>query len=339
MFGCDKLPNSPPDIDDIIFWPDTVRAQQVATFVCIASDKWDRDNLVSTWECYAGTFLDGAEGDTVRWRAPSRPGIYTMFCTVSDGNYEVTDYVNVPVTLPASTAIFALGNSTADILMIKITSGIYSIGSWGDEPAIDSDEFPRHNIDTESYWISKYEVTQSQWRAVTDYNPSTFIGPDLPVENVSWKDVQRDFITILNAEEGDPTWSLPSESEWEYATRANTSPTFFWGFDYEYELLPDYAWFEENGDSTTHIVGQKFQNPWGLHDVLGNVWEWCLDHYHPSYDDAPIDGSAWIDTAGTNRIIRGGSFASPARDCRPANRDFKDQTESNKTIGFRLVRH
>ena len=123
-------------------------------------------------------------------------------------------------------------------------------------------------------------------------NPSYFTGDDnLPVERVSWDNVQR-FITKLNDKEGTSKYRLPSEAEWEYACRAGTTTRYSFG-DNESEL-GEYAWYSSNSDSQTHPVGQKRANPWGLYDMHGNVWEWVQDCWHDSYSGAPADGRAWV---------------------------------------------
>jgi formylglycine-generating enzyme required for sulfatase activity len=191
--------------------------------------------------------------------------------------------------------------------------------------------------------MGKYEVTQKQWHDVMGNNPSDLKGDDLPVEQISWYDA-RDFIKKLNEKEGTNKYRLPSEAEWEYAVRAGTNTTYFFGDNIS--ELGDYAWYSES-PGRTHPVGQKKPNPWGLYDMNGNVNEWMQDIYHPDYmykeglNGAPTDGSAW-EGIGSNRVIRGFSgciiYYDQDQHCRSASRRFEGQSARRNGQGFRLVR-
>jgi formylglycine-generating enzyme required for sulfatase activity len=161
-------------------------------------------------------------------------------------------------------------------------------------------------------------VTQREWKVVMGDNPSTFKGDDLPVEKVSWDDVQE-FIKKLNEREGITKYRLPSEAEWEYACRAGTTTRYSYGESDS--NLCEYAWYVGNSGKKTHPIGQKKPNPWGLYDIHGNVGEWVQDTWHSNYNGAPSDGSVWKGS-GSNRVIRGGSWRSNARGCRAADRDY-----------------
>jgi formylglycine-generating enzyme required for sulfatase activity len=169
-------------------------------------------------------------------------------------------------------------------------------------------------------------------------NPSYFKGDKLPVEQVSWNDVQE-FIRKLNAmdemEETDK-YRLPSEAEWEYACRAGTTTRYSFG-DGEVEL-GEHAWYADNAGDETHPVGQKKPNAWGLYDMHGNVWEWVQDEYHSNYQDAPSDGRAWDDGSSSNRVMRGGVWNYYTENCRSANRVSLDADYRDDFIGFRLLR-
>src|SRR5436853_7544725 len=134
--------------------------------------------------------------------------------------------------------------------------------------------------------MGKYEVTQAQSEAVMGSNPSKFQGADLPVESVSWNDVQK-FIQILNSHSRKYSYRLPTEAEWEYACRAGTAGDYAGKLD-------SMMWYGENSGGKTHPVGQKQSNAFGLYDMHGNVWEWCEDWYHENYNGAPTDGSTWL---------------------------------------------
>ena len=171
-------------------------------------------------------------------------------------------------------------------------------------------EGPVHQVTiSEPFYMSRCEVTQKQWREVMGSDPSNNKGDDLPVGGVSWNDV-LEFITKLNEREGSVKYSPPSESEWEYAARAGTSTCYYFGDD-ESEL-EDYAWYWENSEGSTHPVGQKKPNPWGLYDMHGNVCEWVQDEWHDSYDRAPTNGSAWESGDGAAPVSCGGSWCGGA---------------------------
>jgi formylglycine-generating enzyme required for sulfatase activity len=197
-------------------------------------------------------------------------------------------------------------------------------------------EQPVHKVMIKNpFYLGTYPVTQREWKAVMGNNPSRFEGDDnLPVEKVSWDDVQK-FIKKLNASEETDKYRLPSEAEWEYACHAGTTTRYSFGDD-ESELS-EYAWYEDNSGSKTHPVGQKKPNPWGLYDMHGNVWEWVQDTWHDNYNGAPTDGSAW-EGSGSNRVDRGGSWYNRAGLCRSAYRFVNDQGIRGLYLGFRLVR-
>lgn len=166
-------------------------------------------------------------------------------------------------------------------------------------------------------------------------SPSYYKGDDLPVEKVSWNDVQ-DFIKKLNEKEGGNKYRLPTEAEWEYSVRAGTTTRYSFGD--EESKLGDYAWYYANSGSKTHEVGQKKPNPWGLYDMHGNVWEWVQDIYHNSYSGAPNDGSFWKSGDGSYRVIRGGGGGYGAGGCRSAVRTYYGQALRRRDLGFRLLR-
>jgi formylglycine-generating enzyme required for sulfatase activity len=199
-------------------------------------------------------------------------------------------------------------------------------------------EKPVHNVKINNpFYLGTYPVTQREWNAVMGDNPSHFKGDDLPVEQVSWDDVQE-FIKELNEKEGTDKYRLPSEAEWEYACRAGTTTRYSFG-DSESEL-GKYAWYADNSDRKTHPVGQKKKpNPWGLYDVHGNVWEWVQDEWHDSYDGAPTptDGSAWESGDGADRVFRGGGWNDFARNCRSAIRILRVPRIRYYYIGFRIL--
>ena len=165
--------------------------------------------------------------------------------------------------------------------------------------------------------IAKYEVPQNLWEAVMGGNPSKWKGPRNSVEMLNFQEAE-DFCrraTRLMRQakliKPDEVIRLPSEAEWEYTARAGTKTRYSFGDDPN--KLGDYAWSTENAAGNDPPVGAKKPNPWGLYDVHGYLWEWCLDHAHANYEKAPTDGSAWLEGGDPKRrVIRGGSWKDPA---------------------------
>ena len=155
-------------------------------------------------------------------------------------------------------------------------------------------------------------------------------GDDRPVEQVSWNDVQE-FIKKLNQKEGTNKYRLPSEAEWEYACRAGSKTRFYFGDSNG--SLEQYAWYNSNSSSKTHPVAKKKPNAWGLYDMHGNVWEWCQGWKgdYPSGHVTDPDGPS----SGSRRVVRGGSWVSPAGYCRSAFRIRVDPGVWDGFLGFR----
>ncbi len=226
--------------------------------------------------------------------------------------------------------------NSVGVEFVLIPEGEFMMGSPSGEEDRDDDEGPVHKVTIEEpYYLGKYEVTREQWFEVMGSNPSNFKGDDLPVEQVSWDDVQE-FIKKLNEIEGTNKYRLPSEAEWEYACRAGTTTRYYFGDDES--RLKDYAWYIDNSNQKTHSVGQKKPNPWGLYDMYGNVWEWCQDRYHSDYNGAPSDGSAWESGSSSSRVVRGGCWRDDARYCRSAFRSRNVPRLRYGGVGFRILR-
>ena len=212
-----------------------------------------------------------------------------------------------------------------------INPGSFMMGE--DEWIGDSDESPKHKVTiTQPFYLGKYEVTQEQWVAIMGNNPSTFKGEKNPVDTVSWDECQI-FIQKLSEKTG-KKFSLPTEAQWEFACRAGT--TTQWNFGENENIAVDYAWINENSNKTTHPVGSKEPNAWGIYDMYGNIQEWCADWYTNKYkiDDYtdPIGPSY-----GDSRVVRGGGWGESPIDIRSSYRNCNGSDGKSDGIGFRCV--
>jgi len=216
------------------------------------------------------------------------------------------------------------------IEMVYIAPGEFIMGSEKNDR-----QKPVHRVRIGyGFYVSRYEITQAQWRAAMGKLPVTtvfdfFIGDNLPVDNADFDDAVH-FMNKLNNLNDGHNYRLPSEAEWEYACRAGTTGD-------AYGDLDKIAWYKKNSGEKTHPVGGKQANAFGLYDMLGNVSEWCADYWHDNYKGAPTDGSKWI--KGGNRyfqgLYRGGSWNDEATELRSASRGqlFQDSPPG----GVRLV--
>ena len=224
-----------------------------------------------------------------------------------------------------------------NLQMAYIRPGTFTMGSPASESGRSSDEGPQTQVTlTEGYWLGKTEVTQAQWEALMESIPSKFMGPDRPVEQVFWSDAME-FCRKLTERERSAgrlpegyEYTLPTEAQWEYACRAGTTGQY--GGDGN---LDDMGWYRQNSGNTTHPVGQKQANAWGLYDMHGNVWEWCLDWYgnYPGGSVRDPTGPA----SGTGRVGRGGGWGSYAIGCRSAFRSGGVSGYRFNGLGFRLA--
>ncbi len=224
--------------------------------------------------------------------------------------------VNLPLTDTLAQA-FAL-----------IPAGSFTMGNPSSEKGRSGDECQVEASLSKPFWLAKTEVTQAQWEAVIGGNPSFFKGPNLPVENVSWEDAQA-YIVKLNEKGILPEgwkFALPTEAQWECACRAGENGPYSGG------SLEEVGWYEGNSGSETHEVGQKKPNAWGLHDMHGNVWEWCADWYDETLKGG-VDPTG--PTSGVNRVFRGGSWFLHAVLCRADSRITLISGLHNHGQGFR----
>jgi formylglycine-generating enzyme required for sulfatase activity len=222
--------------------------------------------------------------------------------------------------------------NSVEIEFVRIPAGRFMMGCSQGDGQCYADEKPQHEVQiTRSFQLGKYEVTQGQWAKVMGSNPSKFKGEDrLPVEEVSWNDVQS-FIAKLNALNDGYRYRLPTEAEWEYASRGGTTGVY-------YGSLDEVGWYEKNSGSKTHPVGQKQPNGFELYDMLGNVWEWCSDWYDQSYyGSSPGSDPKGPDSA-QNRVLRGGSWDDLSSNARASSRVRVVAFVRGNAIGFRLCR-
>jgi formylglycine-generating enzyme required for sulfatase activity len=247
--------------------------------------------------------------------------------------------------------------------LVEIPAGEFLMGSPPDEAARDWYEYndpelkgvdveAQHRVTVPAFAMSQFPITQAQWRFVAglppierdlEPDPANFKGDDRPVEVVSWREAME-FCARLSQYTGN-TYRLPSEAEWEYACRGGTTTPFHFGET----LLTDLANYNGtytygdgeqgiNRQRTTEVGSFGVVNAFGLSDMHGNVWEWCQDIWHPSYEGAPTDGSAWVTEGGDRyRVLRGGSWFNNPGDCRSASRLRVTPELQNNNIGFRVV--
>jgi formylglycine-generating enzyme required for sulfatase activity len=252
--------------------------------------------------------------------------------------------------------------------LVKIPAGSFLMGSPPDEAERYDDEGPQHVVTLGSFFLSQTPITQAQWREVAQWQrpepdgaeewPQTldpdpvgklqdaerFRGDQCPVVNVSWNEAMA-FCQRLRLRTGKND-TLPSVAQWEYACRAGTSSPFHFGATITPQLAnyDGYCTYGEGPKGVyrrqTTPVGMFPANAWGLHDMHGNVWEWCLDHWHQSYEGAPTDGSAWLNDSARDegsRLLRGGSWDDDPGGCRSAFRGRYRPDDAYYDVGFRVV--
>jgi formylglycine-generating enzyme required for sulfatase activity len=238
-----------------------------------------------------------------------------------------------------------------ELEMIAIPKGNFLMGSHDEERNAHISEFPQHQVSINSFFIGKHPIIQKQWKAVACLpqidrplvvDCSKFKGDNYPVEQVCWEDA-IEFCNRLSQKTGS-YYRLPSEAEWEYACRAGTVTSFHCGEI----LIPDLANYQDYKDPnssrevfhnrTTPVDNFKYANAFGLYNMHGLVWEWCMDTWHDSYKRAPNDGKPWNDNKDKQlHAIRGGSWADPSGNCRSASRKKARSDERASYLGFRIV--
>jgi formylglycine-generating enzyme required for sulfatase activity/uncharacterized caspase-like protein len=254
-----------------------------------------------------------------------------------------------------------IGESFIDL--VAIVGGTFTMGSPADEEGREAGEGPQRDVTVPQFLMGKYPVTQAQWKAVAalpkierdlEADPAYFEGDNRPVERVSW-DAAVEFCQRLSNHTG-REYRLPSEAEWEYACRAGTTTPFHFGLTITTNLANYRGTYWEYKDESKTYPGSYGQGPkgefrprttdvgsfppnaFGLYDMHGNVWEWCLDHWHDTYNGAPTDGSAWLSSGESNlRRTRGGSWYYAPSYCRSAYRGKSPHDLRAEDFGFRIV--
>ncbi len=220
--------------------------------------------------------------------------------------------------------------------LILLPAGTFSMGGDWDAEQADENELPKHDVTLgKPFYMGKFAVTQSQWKAVMGGNPSAFNRADHPVETVSHDDAAA-FLKQLNTMEATHTYRLPTEAEWEYAARAGSRSTY--AFGPETRRLAEFAWYQPNSGGGTHPVGQLTPNDWGLCDMHGNVHEWCADWYQRDYYAVSPDRQPAGPRKGVARVLRGGDWGSDAWYCRCAIRSLSSPQRRSPRVGFRVVK-
>ena len=245
--------------------------------------------------------------------------------------------------------MFAAGNSTPVVgqqpkeitssigmKLVRINPGSFSMGLQVGAPGRSGGESLHEVTITKSFYLGVFEVTQESYEKVMRYNPSHNKGRQLPVEMISWMDA----ISFCNKLSELPeekiagrAYRLPTEAEWEYACRATSGSAFSFGDTAD--LIGDYAWFGENSEGTTHPVGEKKANRWGLHDMHGNVSEWCQDWY--KFQPSSVESDPKGPLLGSLRVRRGGSWYHELQYCTAGYRYAFESTSRNRDCGFRVA--
>lgn len=226
---------------------------------------------------------------------------------------------------------------------VEITPGKGKVAkSFQMGSTLNPSEMPVHKVTmNKPFAMAKYEVTQELYEVVMGKNPSKWKGNRNSVEMVSWAEANQFCVKAtaqlrkLKLIGENEVIRLPSEAEWEYACRAGTTTPFSFA---KASDINDYGWHKGNSKGEDPPVGVKKPNAWGLYDMHGYIWEWCADTWHPTYEKAPGDGSAWTKSESKDRVLRSGAWNVPAEQCRSASRFHKPAGYRSDDVGFRCVR-
>lgn len=267
---------------------------------------------------------------------------------------------------PINTEVEKLSDGTP-LMLTQVKGGTFVMGDDNAELAWVK---PAHPVSIRDFYMGIYPITNQQYAAfLNDYGDSKiqegqYAGQSmiyehswsLTIENNKWISIKEfDQHPVINvtwyganefckwlSQETNKQYSLPSEAQWEFAARGGCESL---GFPYAGSYkLKEVAWFDQNSHDETKTVGLKLHNELGLHDMNGNVWEWCLDHWHENYQGAPEDDFPWLDPAtvddpGASRVVRGGSWFFNDHSCRVSTRDLFQASNRFDSVGFRVVRY
>lgn len=217
------------------------------------------------------------------------------------------------------------------IKFMAIPGGEFVMGSPSTEKGRQPEEGPQHKVCVGDFHMACCEVTQKQYKTIMGKNPSGVVGEDCPVDWVSWDEAQE-FIKKLNRV-NDTKYRLPTEAEWEYSCRAGIDSRYFFGE----EITTEQVNYGAKVSCKNSPVGIHPPNSFGLYDMHGNVFEWCEDTWHDSYDGAPGDGSPWVDCSTDHKVFRGGAWNARAHFARSAYRFHRAKHSGYYNIGFRLA--
>ena len=299
---------------------------------------WTAPNTYTSFKIYRNNTLIKSNYTSTTYTDPNlSAGTYNYYVTAMYNNVES------PPSNTVSATISSGGNQTFTVngvsfTMKRVQGGTFWMGAQSTNPNGQnydsdaySDESPVHSVTVSTFYMGETEVTQELWQAVMGSNPSYFSGTNRPVEQVSWNMIVNEFIPALNALTG-RNFRLPTEAEWEYAARGGSQ-----GHGYKYagsNMVGNVAWYYENSNNQTHPVATKSPNELGLYDMSGNVYEWCSDRYgnYSSGSQTNPQGPS----SGSDRVLRGGSWYSGARNCRVSNRFNYYPGYSISRAGFRL---
>jgi len=256
------------------------------------------------------------------------------------GQLPVSVLSNLPVAvlsnLPANVLKLPIHKNSIGMCFKLLPAGKFMMGSTASEQGRENNETQYKVTLTKPFYLGIHEVTQSQYKKVMRTNPSNFKGAHNPVESVSWDDAVAfcKRLSALPAEQAaGRVYRLPTEAEWEYACRAGTNTAYSYGESAS--VLHDYAWHTGNSGNTTHAVGEKRPNAWGLYDMHGNVGEWC-DDWYGAYQNCPVIDPLGADS-GSDRVSRGGSWRGTAGHCRSTRRSMSDPSDRSHHLGFRIA--
>jgi formylglycine-generating enzyme required for sulfatase activity len=288
---------------------------RLQALVCPMCQKPVKENWKRCPECEALLVC----GDCSRRIPPGRPG-----CPYCAPHAPVPDDAGAPPP-----GVFT--DLVCGIEMVCVPGGMFQMGDTFGQGM--ENEQPVHAVQLDGFYIGRTPVTQEQWLRLISENPSKHEGPHNPVEQVTWDEARHFARLLTRAHQGQHSFDLPSEAQWEYAARSGGSEELYAGGD----LIDGLAWYEANSRGRTHPVGEKKPNDLGLYDMSGNVWEWCQDSFAEDAYALHNLRNPLIQLKEADRVIRGGSWHLDAWSARCARRFSFSQELTGPGLGFRLV--